>query len=166
VRRTHVEPLPRSRHGILSYIDRAAFQPHVLEVALRPDGIHVTREVGDKDEPVVPTGSDEIDIEFLLSRLELVTRPISSAPLYTELHAANVELLGRGREAHAIFIPGYDVFEERLGVPMQKNKKFFGISVIAVNPLHVNNQAIVVGTPPSSLFLTSADLGVVVDLGL
>jgi hypothetical protein len=167
VKKVHIEPLPKSRHGVLSYIDRAAFQPSVLEVALRPDGIHVTREVAHEDEPVVPDGSDEIDVPFLLQHIELVTVPFDPAEhAFYVLHAAIAKVVERGREPHAILTPGRMVFSAWLGLKLPAGKKFFGIPLIAVNPMHTNNRIVVLGTPPHSLFLTSADVGVTVDLGV
>lgn len=166
MKKVHIEPLPKSRHGILTYIDRAAFQPNVLEVALRPDGIYVTRDVVSEDEPVVPVGSNEIDLPFLLQSIDLITHPFNpEEPAFLALYSAVSALLERGREPFAILVPGRAVFSAWLGLP-KVVKKFFGYPVIPANPIETNNRVIVLGTPPNSIFVTSADVGVAVDLGV
>lgn len=163
------QPLPRTRHGILSFIDRAAFQKNVLEVALRPDGIYVTREVANEDEEVVPAGSNDIDIPFLLAHIEMITVPFDpAAHAFYVLHQAVETVYSKGREPFALLVPGYAIFDAWLGIPStkSKNRKFFGLSVISVPPLVTNNRVVVLGAPSNSIFLTHSDVGVAVDLGV
>lgn len=169
MKKVHIEPLPKSRHGILSFIDRAAFQPNVLEVALRPDGIHVTREVAYEEDQVIPSGTHDVDIPFVLQNIELVSVPFdpTQIAMYT-LHAAVTEISRRGHEVYAIVVPGIELFEAWMGIPAitGKNKKFFGIPFISAKPIDTNNRVVVLGTPPNSIFLSSAVIGVAVDLGV
>lgn len=166
--RVHVEALPRSMPAVLSYVRRALSQPNVQEVEITATGISVTRKMEDELAPVVPTGSDDVDINFLLNHVEIV--PYRFDPkehaVYS-LYGAMKLLQERKRSVFGIVAPGWPLFSAWLGVEAKEpSETNFGHKTYYVSPLVTNERVVVLGAPLNSIFLTDVDCGVALDLGV
>ena len=75
--KTHSQALPRGKDNALTLIKRVLSLSGVQEIRIRPNEIFIEREVDD-EEPVLPKekeDTDNVDIEYLLSRVELTALP-------------------------------------------------------------------------------------------
>lgn len=177
MKRTHFEPFPKTGMlGTLHYVRRALSQPSVQKVEITARGIEVVREMDDADAPVVPGGVDDLDIGYILDRVELKSYPFDPEEhaMYV-LYGAMREIQKTRREVHAIVAPGWPVFAAWLGLEAMKRfdikteeppQAVFGAKIVFVAPSITNDRVIVLGAPPNSLFLSDTDMAVAVDLGV
>lgn len=171
MRRNHVEPLPKDGNIIrmLQFVRRALDQQQVLKVEITPKGVEVVREMSNGDEPVVPNGTDDVDISFVLERTEVSAVPFSPErhPLYTLFEATKI-VNQKDREVFAIVAPGWPMLAAWLGVEETKQppQAIFGTRVLYVPAGTTNDRIVVLGARPGSMFLSDVDTAVAVDLGV
>jgi hypothetical protein len=169
MKRLHTEPLPKSMSALLLYIKRALSQPKVQEVVITEKGILVSREMVDEQEPVVPEGQNEVDYTFLLNHIEIEQHRFDPTEhgIYA-LYGATRALVEKKLITFELVVPGWPLFAAWLGVEETKQPPthIFGIKTTYVSPLVTNERVVVLGAPPSSLFLTDVTFGMAIDLGV
>jgi len=169
MKRLHTEPLPNTMSALLQYVKRAVSQPKVHEVVITEKGILVSREMADEQTPVVPEGQNEVDHTFLLNHLEIEQYPFNPKEhgIYT-LYGATQKMSEKKLLTFELVVPGWPLFAAWLGVEetQQPPTHVFGIKTAYVSPLVTNERVIVLGAPPSSLFLTDVTFGLAIDLGV
>lgn len=170
MKRTHMEPLPRQDplRGTLRFVQRALTQTNVQRVEITARGIEVEREMED-DSPVVPDGSNDVDMNFLLARIELLTHPFDPKehPVYA-LYGAAHRLEELNLTLHAVVAPSWPLFSAWLGIETTPTppKTVFGMPLVVAGPNTTNGRVVLLGAPPQSLFRTDVSLGIAVDLGV
>lgn len=169
MKRLHTEPLPKDMSALLHYIKRALSQPLVQEITITEKGILVSREMSDEQSSVVPEGNNEVDHTFLLTHIEIEQYPFDPKEhgIYA-LYNATQKLAEKKLITFELFVPGWPLFSAWLGVEEIKPPPthIFGIKTTYVSPLVTNERVIVLGAPPSSLFLTDVTFGLAIDLGV
>lgn len=169
MKRTHLEPLPKMGvPGVLGYVQRALAQSGVQEISITAKGIQVTREMVDEEEAVVPYGASDIDIDFLLSRVELLTHPFDAEEHGTSalFHAAQ-SLETQKTEARWLLAPGWPLTAAWLGVERKDAPRaVYGFQLLLVPPAKTNGRAILLGAPANHHLLSDAVLGISIDLGV
>lgn len=172
MKRTHIEPLPKGEESLrktLQFVQRALTQPKVQKIEISSKGIEVVRDMTSEEEPVVPVGSDDVDVSFLLGNIELASHAFDPKqhPVYA-LHAATQMVLEKKRDVFAIVAPGWPLLAAWLGVdgPSSPPKALFGTKLVYVPSGVTNDRVVVLGAKSSSLFLSDVDFGVAVDLGV
>ncbi len=168
--RGHLEPLPKTGIvGILQFVRRALAQTKVQKVEISKRGIEVVREMPDDESPIVPDGTDDIDVGYLLGSIELASYAFNPKehPLYA-LHGATQAVLAKDRDVHAIVTPGWPMMAAWLGVetPTAPPRSIFGTKLVYVQSGITNDRVIVLGSKPNSIFLSDVDFGVAVDIGV
>lgn len=176
MKRLHVEPLPPQGTetmipSVLRYVRRALSTPKVQRVEISMKGITVEREMPPEaaDDPVVPAGSDDVDVAYLLSNIELLSHPFDPKQhaMYA-LYEGSGALMARGRELYAVVAPGWPLFAAWLGVEATKEvpKFIFGTKLVIVPSNVTNERVVLLGAKASAIFLSDADLGIAIDLGV
>lgn len=170
MKKAHHEPLPKAGiPGVLRYVQRALAQTGIQEVIISARGIEVTRELPEDFEEVVPAGSNEVDAEFLLSKVELVAYPFLPDDHGTLVLFMASQVLGAaGGEARWLLVPGLRVLLAWLGLPEDcpAPKYVYGLQLIIVSPEEVNGRAVLLGAPSGRSFLSDATHGIAMDLGV
>jgi hypothetical protein len=157
--------------SVLRYVRRALTTPKVQRVEISMKGITVEREMPPEaaDDPVVPVGSDDIDIGYLLGTIELLSHPFDPKQhaMYA-LYAGSQTLATKGRELFAVVAPGWPLFAAWLGVEATKDvpKFIFGTKLLIVPSNVTNERVVLLGAKASALFVSDADLGIAIDLGV
>lgn len=170
MKKAHHEPLPKAGiPGVLRYVQRALVQTGIQEIVIDAKGIAVTRELPEDFEEVVPSGSNEPDIEFLLSRVDLHAYRFEPEEHGTSaLFRATQALTATGCEARWLLAPGLNILMAWLGledlgaVP----KTIYGFQLKVVAPAVVNERVILLGAPAGCLFMSDATDGIAIDLGV
>ena len=111
MKRTHIEPMPRGLAALLRFVERAMLQPGVQEVHILTKGIEVVREMPEDEDVVVPKGTDDIDFDFLLGKIELLTHPFSEEEHGTEALFLAAQTLQTERKVRPqwLILPGVAV---------------------------------------------------------
>lgn len=168
MKRSHLEPLPKSGVlGVLHYVQRALVLPGMQEVSITPQGISVTREMAEDDE-VVPGVTNDVDVDFLLSHVELLTHPFSPEEHGTAALFAAGQALGKiGCEARWLIAPSWPLVAAWLGVELEVPPKLvYGFSLKLAPSGSTNGRVVLLGSPPRRMFLSDATFGVAIDLGV
>lgn len=172
MKRMHMEPLPAQGGDVvasaLRYVRRAMTTPKVHRIEISPKGILVEREMSDPDEPVVPGGTNEVDIGFLVSSIDIMALPFDPKQhgMYA-LYAAALAAGEKGREVFTLAVPGWPLFAAWLGVDeAPQPKTVLGMHLTVVPSNVTNGRVVMLCAKPSSLFLSDVDYGVAIDLGV
>ena len=170
--RTHVEPLPNSGDRVsetLLYVRRALKLSGVQKVEITPKGIEVVREMSGDDGAVVPTGTNTVDLAFIVTNIDMEAYPFDpdEHPIYTLYNGAAL-LETRGFELYGIVIPSWALFAAWLGVPhtAEPPKAVFGARLIVVPPMTTNERVVLLGARSPADFLSDVELGIAIDLGV
>lgn len=172
MKRMHIEPLPpagpRMLNSVLAVVRRALTQPKVQRIEISLKGIEVEREMEDPDEPVIPPGGD-VDGGYLIERIKMLAHPYKPEEhaVYA-LYGATALVEQADREVFAVMVPGWPLFAAWLGVDVGKvaPRTAFGLKMMYVPTSVTNDRIILLGAPPTSLFLSDVDLGVAIDIGV
>ncbi len=172
MKRTHVEPLPASGDrvsGTLLYVRRVLRLSGVHKVEITPKGIEVVREMTAEEEPVVPSGTNDVDMDFLLTNIDMEAYPFdpNEHPIYT-LYGATARLTKRGYELYEILVPSWPLFAAWLGVEQtaETPQTVFGSRLLVVPPATTNERVVLLGARAPALFLSDVELGITIDLGV
>lgn len=169
MKRTHLEPIPKGGVGpTLQIVRRAIVQPGVQEVRISTRGVEVVREMGDDDGDVLPRGSDDVDIDFLLEKLDLAMHP------YREDEHGTAALFAACEAIHArklfprwILLPGWPLVAAWLGVEAKSAPRtLYGLQTHFVQSAQVNGRAVLLGSPEHYYHLSDAVAGITIDLGV
>ncbi len=168
MKRSHLEPLPKSGvSGVLQYVQRALMQTGIQEVLINTSGISVTREMPEEEEAVVPAGSNEVDVDFLLTHVELLTHPFNPEEHGTAaLFGAAQQLSKKGCEPRWLVAPGWPLLSAWLGVAPELPKTVYGFQLVVVAANRTNGRVVLLGAPPRRMFMSDATHGITIDLGV
>jgi hypothetical protein len=170
MRKTHVEPVPPAggHEFVLDYLRRAISTPGVQEIHVTSAGILVVGEVQGQDDEVVPEGTDEVDVPFLLERLELVTHPYTAGEHGTaSLFHASQRIVSAGLAPYWVLVPGLKIAAAWLGVRGAADiSTIYGIKPRVEDMRTLNGRVILLGSPKNHLSISDATLGVCIDLGV
>lgn len=166
---THVEPMPRGLAALLRFVERAMVQPGVQEVRILTKGVEVVREMPEGEEVVVPKGTDDIDFDFLLGKIELLTHPFSEEEHGTEALFLAAQTLQTTRKVRPqwLILPGWPLASAWLGLkPAEQPKSVYGYQAVFVQPSVTNGRAILLGAADHYRWMSDATVGIAVDMGI
>lgn len=168
MKRTHLEPLPKAGvPGVLQFVQRALGQSGVQTVSISAQGIEVVREMPEVEDEVVPGGSNDVDIDFLLARAELLPYPFTPDEHGTAALFGAAQVLSKaGREARWMIAPGWPLVSAWLGVEPELPKTVYGFQLIVVAPARTNGRVALLGAPAQRMFMSDATHGVFIDIGV
>ncbi len=169
MKRTHLQAIPAGGGipYVLRFTERAMGQPGVQEVRITSKGVEVTREMEDASGPVVEVGGD-IDIDFLLERIELIMAPFNLEVHGTEvLFSAAQQLAQRKVVARWIVIPSWKLVSAWLGfAECAPPKMVWGLEAVYVAPSVTNGRVVLLGAPEHRHWLSDTVAGVTIDMGV
>lgn len=167
MKRTQLELLPKGGvPSVLQFVQRALTQSGVQEVSISAKGILVTREMPEDEEFVVPPGS-EVDIDFLLSHIELRAYTYRPDEHGTAALFGAAQMLSKlGREPRWLVAPGWPLVSAWLGVESEPPKTVYGFQLVVVPSSRTNGRVVLLGAPPHRMFMSDATHGVSLDLGV
>ena len=169
MRQTHIEPMPKGLAALLRFVERAMVQPGVQEVHIRTKGVEVVREMPEGEEAVVPKGTDDIDFDFLLGRIELLTHPFAEDEHGTEaLFTAAQRLQGERKvRPQWLVLPGWPLVSAWLGLRSGEPPKYlYGYQAVFVPPDTTNGRAVLLGAPEHHRWMSDATAGIAIDMGI
>lgn len=168
MKRTHLEPLPKAGVlGVLHFVQRALGQTGVQEVSISAKGIEVVREMPEVEEEVVPGGSNDVDVDFLLAHIELLAFPYVPEEHGTAALFGAAQMLSKaGREARWMVAPGWPLVSAWLGIEPELPKTVYGFQLIVVAPARTNGRVVLLGAPAQRMFMSDVTHGVSIDIGV
>lgn len=169
--RTSIQPLPTgptSNAELLRYLRRVLSVPAIQRIEISPKGVLVERVMDNADDPVVPDGTDDVDIAGVLMRTEITAHPFDPKEhaMYALLSAS--QTVTKSRELYAVVAPGWPLLSAWLGVETTKEppKTIFGTKLFLVPSSVTNGRVVLLGAKAPAMFLTDVDMGVAIDLGV
>lgn len=169
MRLTHVEPMPKGLAALLRFVERAMIQPGVQEVRIQTKGVEVIREMPEGEDVVVPRGSDDIDFDFLLGKIDLLTHPFAEEEHGTEALFAAAQRLQLERKVRPqwLILPGWPLASAWLGLKQADLPKYvYGYQALFVLPATTNGRAVLLGAPEHHRWMSDATAGIAIDMGI